>query len=767
MLFLVLGLLLPQFFPEIFPWQAALAAAILCGLLAWRGVDLARGAALFCAGLSVASWQIGDLMQTQLSPQWQQQPLWIVAQVLDLPQHSATGARVLLRVEKIDHPTARLPRYIQIFDAQAGFAQRWQAGTRWRLQVKLKPMHGEFNRASFDQESRQITQKILATGSAKHAQFLGDAEDWLAKLQRFRTRLRDFLAQHLTGQTYAGLLIALAMGDQSQIPRAQWQLFQNTGVIHLVSISGVHLTLAAFWATFLTKWMLRLWRVTAVAHRVVMVWVALVFATFYALLAGFSVPTQRSLFMLWALGLSLLWRADWGAWRCLTFAAMVVLVWDNFAVWSVGFWLSFGTVAWMLFAVSGELSGGQNRLRQFWLAQWGAFWATFLPILILFGRVAWLSPVANAYAIPVIGAGATMVVLLASVLAFVLDFPCLLSWAHEFLYWAMQPLTWLAGAPWLSWSVPNIGAALLLFLASLLLVLPNVAGFWLLALVLAAPFFLLEQDAVPAGEVQLQVLDVGQGLAVLIRTQHHVYLYDAGPKFRQADAGARVVLPMLQRAGVRRLDAVMISHDDADHAGGLASIAAALPIEKLFTPDISRLRLPPNAQNLPEKIACQAGQVWLVDGVEFAFLSPSVAPQSDDDDNDFSCVLRVRAGEFAMLLTGDISVKRERELVRTSADYLRSQVLLAAHHGSKTSSSEAFLSAVAPEHIIVSAGFLNAYRHPAPSVWARFPAHAAQRWRTDRDGAITVHLRSNGVQVLAARAAHRRYWFDPEAGSGR
>lgn len=761
---LVLGMIVAQYLPSLPNVWASILLAILafvCSFFSFKSMRYWFAVlTCFMLGMSVSVWQSEHFFQDALPEEWVKKTVIVEGIVAALPHDTAQGRRFIFEVKKVETEGARVPKRLQLFDSKTGFKNRWQAGTVWRAKVRLKPIHGELNGAGFPSEARWFTQRVLATGSAQALSGGHFSSDFFSQLHRWRAQGLAFLKSHSQHLEYGALLRALALGDQSEISREHWQLFQRTGVIHLVSISGVHLTLLAVWVMGLMKLCLRVFRVTRLAHRSLTWGISLSVATGYALMAGFSIPTQRSLFMLWALAFAYFRRQHWSAVHIWCFALACVLCLDVFAVWTIGFWLSFGTVALMMFGMSGKLF-----LRGHWTnwirAQSSAFWATCLPTLVLFGSVAWIAPLANVYAIPMIGGLCTMVILLGTILGMVCSSVLPIEWAHELLSMSMQPIEYLGQFSVLSFARPNTWALVGGMLGTALLLLPRAIGAWRLGVLLLLPVLFAVPSRPKWGEVRLDVLEVGQGLAVWISTKHHDFLYDTGAKRMNFDAGERFVLPHLRAHGVERLSGLMISHDDSDHAGGAPSIVAALDVDHIWTANVARLKI------AGAHSSCLAGQVWEVDGVEFAFLSPERSPYEHEDDNDFSCVLRVRSGRHAMLLTGDISAAREQTLVKTSAEFLRSNVLLAAHHGSKTSSSEAFLSAVAPEHIIVSAGFLNAYRHPHPNVWARFSAHASYRWRTDRDGAIFVHLSDEAVSVTAARARYWRYWFDAHAGSGK
>lgn len=755
---LALGITLPHSLPSIVPWPVSLLLAIALAVVArnTRKTIFCWGC-LFLLGISWSAWRIDHRLAQQLPPAWEGRTIELVGQVVGLPQMTRYGWRVELEVENVltVDPTLRVPSRLTLFDGRQQLPPRLIVGSHWQMQVRLKRMHSVVNPYGRELESSLWANAQLVSGQIRRAVPLSPrfSEQW--SIDHWRDRIRQHIAQQLPNQRYAGLVSALVIGDQQAIPAEQWQLFQRTGLIHLISISGVHLTLAAAGVAWITAWLLRVCAVQT-AHRPIIAVAALLFAAVYALLAGFSVPTQRSFYMLVAVTWALSRREPWPLPKILLFAALAVLIPDPFAVLTLGFWLSFGTVAAMALAVVGYVR--RPSAWRLWLeAQWGATVLTLLPVLVLFQTISWVAPFANAYAIPLIGGFATGLLLFATVLP--------VSWAlpvaHQVLVGVLWPVEYMGQWPQWVMAVPEPLSLLAALLGCGLLLVPFGVGGRGFAVLLLLPLFFASSPRPALNEVWLTVLDVGQGLAVWIQTARHSLLYDTGPRLGERDMGERVVVPQLHAAGVTQLDALILSHDDLDHVGGTAAVVAALPVQQWLAP----YRLASATHLAAPFIPCRQGMVWQWDGVEFAFLHPVVG-EAQRDDNGQSCVLRVRTGSQAMLLTGDITAAEEAQLVQQQPDLLRSQVLLAAHHGSRTSSSLAFLNTVAPEQVIVSVGYRNAFRHPQPQVWERFLWMAQQRWRTDRDGAIRVHLTPNQTHIQAQRTEARRYWYATSAGSG-
>jgi competence protein ComEC len=577
----------------------------------------------------------------------------------------------------------------------------------------------------------------------------------------------------------ADTVIALALGDQSAISAQDWATYRITGVAHLMSISGLHITLLAWLALGLVG---GLWRQTARLRRpwtltlpapTVAAWGALLAATAYAFIAGWGVPAQRTLLML-AVVLLLRQRGLRADWRdVMALALSAVLLWDPWAVRQAGFWLSFVAVG-MLFvagssrhpetaalasgpsdaASAGRLQRGGQALRSAAHSQWVATIALLPLTLLFFQQIAVLSPLANALAIPVV----TLAVAPLAVGGLLLPAP-LDGWAWRLAAWVQQGLDavlrQMADWPLAQWhaAAPDGLTLALAALGVLALALPWNWRLRAPGLLLLLPLASNPGTAPETGAMEVWFADVGQGMAVVVRTARHTLLYDTGP--RQApgvDAGGRVLLPLLHSLGVRHLDRVVVSHDDSDHAGGAATLARAHPEADLLT------SAPPDAAaryGLQQRQPCAAGQHWGWDGVDFRIVSP-LPGDAPGSDNARSCVLHVSARGASVLLTGDVDQPQERALQR--ADLLPyADVLLVPHHGSKTSSSEALLDTVMPRAAVVQAGYRNPHGHPHPAVLARYAERGIAVWRTDQQGAL-LWRDSAPDTFIAWRVAKPHYW---------
>jgi competence protein ComEC len=564
------------------------------------------------------------------------------------------------------------------------------------------------------------------------------------------------MREALDGAAHAGVLIALAIGDQRAIDGDDWTTFTRTGVGHLMSISGLHVTMIAS----LVGWLVAtLWRRSprlALALPAQRAGVAAGFAAAlaYCLLAGFAVPAQRTLYML-AVAAWALWRGWFGApTRVLSIALALVCVLDPWAPLAPGFWLSFGAVALLMLAgLAGE--------RRHWLARAAsaqlAVTLGLVPMtLALFQQVSLAGPLANAIAIPVVSVIVTPLALLAAVS----PWPVVAGVAHDVLSLLMIVLDNLSALDWAVWqrAAPPWWTVGLALAGAIWCLIPWWWHWRMLGVVWMLPLLLHPAPRPAPGDLWLTVLDVGQGLGVVARTANHTLVFDAGPRYTpEADSGNRIVVPYLRGEGVARLDGMVVSHDDSDHSGGALSTLRAVPAAWLASP------LPddhPVAAGAPARRRCLAGDAWTWDGVRFEFLHPGAADYAQLAalrDNARSCVLRITAHDRRVLLPADIERDVETRL-SSRPEQVRSEVLLVPHHGSRSSSTPEFIAAVAPRFAIVAAGYRNRFRHPAAEVVERYQASGARLLRTDRDGAVKVVLGADGIAASTWRGERSRYW---------
>lgn len=639
-----------------------------------------------------------------------------------------------------------------------------RAGERWRLTVRLKRPHGFSNPGGFDYEGWLHRQGIRATGYVrpKGEQLrLGD-DVYAYPVQRARQQLADAMNGALRDDVLRGVLIALAIGEQRAITDEQWEVFTRTGTNHLVAISGLHVSMIALAAFMAVRWAwcrrpaLALRWPGAKAGAVAGITVALG----YAALAGFAVPTQRSVIMIAVVMSALIAQRAVVPAHTLAVALLVVLLWDPLAVLDAGFWLSYGAVALIFYGMNGRVA-----VRGWWW-KWGrlhvliAIGLTPL-LLILFQRVSLISPLANFIAVPWVSFIVVPLTLIGA--ALLVTAPWLgegvLAAAHAALFACWKALAWMASLDYAQWSqhVPLAWTAFVAVIGVAVMLAPRgVPGRWLGA-VLCLPMLLVLPPRPAPGEAWLTLLDVGQGLSTVIVTEKHTLVYDTGPRFSPSfDTGDAVVAPFLRNLGRTRIDTLLVSHGDGDHVGGAGSLLAQVPASRVLT-------------SVPEKIpatgapvqVCEAGQEWIWDGVRFQILHP--ASGGANAGNNGSCVLRVSAGASA-LLPGDIEKKAERALVENVGEDLRADILIAPHHGSNTSSTDAFLAAVHPRYVLFPTGYRNRFGFPKKPVVERYEKIGAQMYESPKHGALTFVLSKGGIQPPRAwREEYRRYWHYADA----
>lgn len=758
------------------PGHAVLLCCLVLGLgcvaFAWfhtrtdadARVSLLRLPAVFLAallfGVAWSGWRAHAMLADFLPMSWEQRDVEVVGVVEGLPRAMGDAVRFVFKVESAEAP---VPQRIQLswFPPRRGDGPvpHISPGERWQLTVRLRRPHGFANPHGFDYEAWLLERGIRATGYVREQGLNQRVDAFVPGLMNavhlMRAKVRARYLSTLDDRPYAGILVALAVGDQQSIDSAHWEVFRRTGVAHLVSISGLHVSLVALFVGGGIAWCWR--RVPYLCLRLparkAAATAGFLAAAGYALMAGLGLPAQRALLMLAVVVLALLVGRETQGGRILALALLVVLLVEPFAVLSSGLWLSFGAVATILLVVSGRLkapSGWRAAVR----IQLAISLATVPPLLALFNGFSLISPVANAWAIPLV----SFAIAPAALLALIVPFSPLLEWAHGLVSLMMSGLEYLSGLSWALWHRAALPPLLigLAMVSAMLLLLPRGTPAKLAALAMLLPVLWWAPARPQPGEFRAVVMDVGQGLAIHVQTAGHDLIFDTGPSFGpEADAGSRVLVPYLAALGVRRLDMLIISHGDSDHIGGARSLMQAVPVEQLvLTPSETHPELSGMATTQTD---CVAGAGWTWDEVRFEWLHPG--PDAGyPRANDHSCVLSLSTDAGTLLLTGDIEAIAERHMLARNPTALQADVLTAPHHGSQTSSTPAFVSATGAAHVIHSVGKLNAFRHPHPAVWARWSASGARNWRTDAQGAVIVDMQHQGVSLSSQREIKRRYW---------
>ena len=740
-------------------------------------------------GFGQAGWRASSFAQRAIPSELEGRDIRITGIIAAMPQRDESGIRFRLDVEsaqlledgKIRAVT--LPQRIQLAwyrslprlsedVASVPFAELQatqadiKAGERWQLVARLKAPHGNMNPHGFDYELWLWEQGIGATGYVRAAQrevARGDGplkigDTWQHPMEAARQRVRDAIFAKVASPQLAGVIAALATGDQAAIDRADWDVYRATGVAHLMSISGLHITMFAWGAALLigSAWRRSMWLTTRLPAQHAALIGGVLLATAYALFAGWGVPAQRTV---WMLALAALLKLSGRQWPwplvwLLVLAAIVAL--DPWALLSAGFWLSFVAVGILFASDAGRLRELSDAAPKLWQRLKGMLreqWIITLALaplsLMLFNQVSIVGLLANVLAIPLVTLIVTPLAIGGAIVSPLWDAAALTVQAMSAVLSAMAQFPFAtfsiaASAVWTG------GTALF---GAILLVLKLPAAIRCAGVMMILPFLLYTAPRPSLGEFTVLAADIGQGNALLVQTTNHSLLYDAGPRFsRESDAGQRTLVPLLRALG-EKLDLLIVSHRDADHIGGAAAVLKMQPQAKL----LSSIELDNELQKVRLAERCIAGKKWQWDGIDFEILHPKAQDyDSPQKPNAMSCVLRISNGRQIVLLSGDLEASQEQRLVSDRAE-LKADVLLVPHHGSKTSSTPEFLDAVKPTIAIVQSGYRNRFQHPVPEVMARYDERQIRVIKSPQCGA--AHWQSDAPsKVHCQRELDRRYW---------
>ena len=750
----VLGPVLQLQQAQLWPaWVYALLAA-LAVVPAQAGIPGVRGArwkpwlpafagmtalllAFAATGLRASAFQ-----SHALAPALEGRDIEVTGIVAAMPQRNELGLRFRFEVEASAEP---LPHLLQLgwYDDPGDL----RAGERWRMTVRLKAPHGNLNPHGFDYELWLWEQGVQATGYVRPAAATRVAATWRHPVERARQSVRDAIYARVADPRIAGVIAALVVGDQAAIDRADWDVFRATGVAHLMSISGLHITMFAWVAALAVgaAWRRssRLCLALPAPHAALAGGVLL--ATLYALFSGWGVPAQRTV---WMLATAAVLRASGRQWPwpvAWLLACAVVVTIDPWAPTQAGFWLSFVAVGVLFASDPGRGSGSRVGAM---LREQGVVTLALAPLsLVLFGQVSLVGLAANLLAIPWVTLAVTPLAMAGTLVPPLWDAAAAAVQALTFV------LQLLAAVPLATFSVPAapLWAGLAGVAGGVLLALRLPPALRALGVPLVLPVLLWQPLRPPPGEFELVAADVGQGNAVIVRTASHTLVYDAGPRYStESDAGHRVLVPLLRAFG-ETVDTLVLSHRDSDHTGGAAAVLGMQAGAGL----LSSIEAGHELQQLRPARRCVAGQRWHWDGVAFEVLHP--APEDyagTPKPNAISCVLRVANGRRTALLAGDIEKPQELRLAEAvgHADWL-----LVPHHGSKTSSSDAFLDAVQPTLAVAQAGYRNRFGHPAAPVLDRYRERGIEVVDSARCGALRWRSDAPGAPQCERKEA-QRYW---------
>lgn len=759
---------LPGLLPALLPPSLALLLLVVALLSAVAACVVlpSRPSPWLLLSLAVAAFVWGSFycaqrLHGQLAVELEGRDLWVEGRIASLVEVRPDRLRFQLAAHRAfssaapDSPLADFPDRIQLtWYRPPEWTASLDQGARLRLQVRLKRPRGFVNPGAFDYHLWQLRQGLGASGYVR----AGDHNRLLAPVSySARARLRQWLEGFELSQ--GDLLRALLLGDRSAISPQRWTLLRHTGTSHLVAISGLHIGLVAGFAYLLGLGLGRLlalvWPLRAFVPACALAALA---GAAYSALAGFSLPTQRALVMLLVLLLARLGGRQLGAATLLSVALAAVVLLDPLAFYDAGFWLSFGAVATLMLVYSGRRSNRNAPLPlRLWRPQWVIFIGLMAPLLLLFGEQPLLSPLANFIAIPVVSLLVVPALLLAALAgavsqslagAMLLIADTILAGLFGLLEAAAEFLSPLRYTHSLSlWSAP------LIVLAVVGLLLPRPLRLQPLAVLLL--LIALWLPPAPPPKLEVTVLDVGQALAVVVRAEDNTLVYDTGLHFSERfDTGRDIIADYLARQGVKTIDRVIVSHAHADHAGGVAGLLDAMPVNKLLIgePLKNQEHLPLHGKN------CHGVPPWQWGGVHFSF----VPAPTHASGNNASCVLQINFRRQTLLLTGDMDAERESAVLQSihrQGDPVR--LLLAPHHGSRHSSSGTFARRVAAEHVIFSTGYRNRHGHPHPQTLKRYQQAGSQLYNTAGDGAIQFLWYGSDRQpsIRALRRDASRFWL--------
>ena len=719
------------------------------------------------AGILFGIFSGHQLLDQQLPENLTAQDVVVEGIVVDLPQENSRRQLFTLKVTQAHLPHESLPfkHFPNKINLSSYGDLRVKSGELWRLTVKLKRPRGFVNPGGFDYQVSLLRHSIGATGYIREGDNRMLRHQPPFSIDVLRYKLQQWLIE--TSQSpQKSILVALLVGDTSLVDKNQWNEMVKTGTNHLIAISGLHLGFFAIVGFFIGNLMGRCLQVfwhkcpSMVSGYIC----SMLFTIFYSLIAGFNIPTIRTLIMLAVVQLALLWRRSFRMRDTLLIALVLVLLYDPLAAYDMGFWLSFGAVAMLIFCFSGRLRPtnefGRPHIKHisvFIKSQWVMFIGLLIPLALLVHTSSLLAPLANFVAIPVITFFVVPCLILSALGRFMLN--SLWGIDNFLLHSAESGLTLVH--EWLNYLLVvgdgkfnplvniNVAAVVLAVPAVLLILLPRGLGSkWIGC---AGLLFALLIPLKKLPDLQLLVFDVGQGTAVLVRTSHHQLLYDTGPLYTENfDAGSGIIVPYLHSQGLQHLDTLVVSHNDQDHSGGLQGVLATTQVKQLLLGEPGKFEKS-LAKNCHEQLP------WEWNGVRFSFIT--WPPISAAKANNHSCVLLVEYKEQKILLAGDIEKEVEHQLLAQQS-LSTVDILLAPHHGSRTSSTFGFVEQVKPRYVIYSAGFRNQHGHPHKDIQARYENIGSTPLNTASSGALEFMWEEGVMSLQQYRLSEQRYWFE-------
>lgn len=767
----VSGIVIVLLFPSLPPSQIFFLAP-LCLVSALYGPRWLQWAALFTLGMLWACYFGANVLKGVLPHELEGQELLVSGTIVQLPetamQHDLVQQRFILAV---DGAVCTLGSDSACYHHLSFIKLNWlkpealRSGDYWQLKVRLKRPRGYGNPGSFDYQRWLLQQGIGATGYVREGRISSAAgqeqsRPLRAAIDYQRWRFAAHLDHHVGDLKQLGIIKALLIADRRGISREQWDLFIDTGVIHLVVISGLHIGLVATASFYLLRFVVALCLPMLAAERVAAV-LALLAAFTYSLAAGFSLPTQRALIMLTVWLGAVCFARNIRPVSGLLCALLICLVIDPLSPLSQSFWLSFLAVAAIFIGLTGRRS--KSRKSRLTMApQWAVFVGLLPVIAMVQGVINLLSLPANMVLVPLFS-------LLVVPLSFIAALCVLINASASQPLWLMldwllvqayRYLLQLAGIlesfPVPMITPPPLSLLLLAAIAVGVILLPRGTPSKYLAWLLLAPMCIYRPEPPDYAALRVSALDVGQGLSIVVQTNQHVLVYDLGPMPGDTfDTASVVVRPYLLARGIRRVDRLVISHADNDHAGGWQSFRQSMPVAQIIVGEA----LPGlSMSNSRQAGYCADIPNWQWDGVDFEFIAIARS-EPELAGNNRSCVLRISVGDTAFLLTGDIEQHVELQLIRQHPDKLPAAILFAPHHGSHSSSSWPFIKAVRPQHVIFSSGYRNQFGHPATAVVARYRALGSKLHYNNRAGAVVFEASSTQLPSWSHFNAGQSYYW--------
>ncbi|MDX1901947.1 MAG: DNA internalization-related competence protein ComEC/Rec2 [Gammaproteobacteria bacterium] len=710
---------------------------------------------IFATGFFYTLWRSHLLLAWQLPSTLESKNISVSGYIVSVPIVTPLQMNFLFLTDKIANQKIKTRIRLSWRDTQ----HHLRAGDHWQLTVRLKRIHSLMNPGGSDYEAWAFMSCVRAHGYVVTSQenILLKHEKRIAWLHQFRQKIKEQIELLLPSSKTSAWIIALAVGERTGIPAEQWEVLRNTGTNHLMAIAGLHIGFMSGFIFILVKllwrWMPRVCFYVPAVHAAAIA--SLITGVSYAAISGFSLPARRACIMLCVFIFAMILRRKLPPWQAFFLALLFILILDPLSVLSVSFWLSMVSVFWITIGISGRIAPS-GLWWKYGRIQWVITLGLIPLTVLLFQQYSIISLLANFISVPWMG----FLILPFILLAFI-SLVISLKWAGIFFYCADKSLCML-------WSILN-------FLSNLpYATIPHVSSSpWLIALgafgilLLLLPsgfpnqrlglFFLMtllwpRYPFIPQGNLRFTVLDVGQGLATVLQTQHHLMVFDTGLRLSSDyDMGEIVLTPFLQTLHARVIDLLVLSHGDNDHAGGAGALVKHFSIAKIQSGEPERI-------HLKNVLPCLRGDVWDWDGVHFAFLSP--LQDETQQGNDRSCVLKVTTRDHkSILLTGDIEKKTENFLL-AQEENISADILIAPHHGSKTSGLMSFISAVHPRWVIFAVGYRNRFHFPNPIVLKRYQSIGTIPLATDQTGAIQFDLSQKELQPQFYRGMHKHFWND-------